>query len=323
VKKIILALAVLLFTSHQLYAQSTAGTFPSQPIHLVIPTGAGGITDILGRTLAEKLGAILGQTVIVENRTGASGVIGSAYVARAKPDGYTLLMSYPSHTVNPNTIKKMPYDTVRDFAPVAKVGSASEILAFDAKGDIKTTQDLIAAAKAHPGKLSYGAVGVGSLGEYCTLLLQSRAGIKMERIPYSSEPELVAAIIRGDIVTAFLSPPAALPMIRGGRIIGAAISDPAGLPILPDMPTIDKSGLPGYDATSWSAVFAPASTPASIVDTLNAAINKALKDPALVNVFKAQGVNPLGGTPAALQKSVVEDISRMGKTLRAAGIEPA
>jgi tripartite-type tricarboxylate transporter receptor subunit TctC len=322
-KKITFALAVLLLSSQPLFAQETARAFPSQPIHLVVPTGAGGITDILSRTLAEKLGTILGQTVIVENRTGASGVIGSAYVARAKPDGYTLLMTYPSHTVNPNTIKKLPYDTVHDFAPIAKVGSASEILGLNAKGDIKTTQDLIAAAKAHPGKLSYGAVGVGSLGEYCTLLLQSQAGIKMERIPYSSEPEMVAAIIRGDIQSAFLSPPAGLPMIRGGRIIGAATSDPAGLAVLPDMPTIANSGLPGYDATSWSAVFAPVHTPASVIDTLNSAINKALKDPALVSVFTAQGVKPLGGTPAALQKSVEQDIARMGKALRDAGIEPS
>jgi tripartite-type tricarboxylate transporter receptor subunit TctC len=321
-QKILLTIALALVSIRPGFADEPADNYPSQPIHLIVPTGAGGITDVLARALGDKLGGLLKQTVIVENRPGASGLIGSAYVARAKPDGYTLLMTFPSHVVNPSTIKKMPYDTIKDFAPISKVGSVSEVLLVNLSGGIKTTKDLIAAAKAHPGKLSYGTVGVGSMGDLCMMLLQSQAGIKMLNIPYKSEPEIIAAIIRGDVQSAFVSPPAAIPMVKGNRVRGLAISDPAGLPSLPDTPSVATSGLAGYDVTSWNSILAPAKTPQKIIMKLNRAINQVLKDPALEKIFLAQGTKPIGCSPAELQKSVIDDIATIGKALKAAGIEP-
>jgi tripartite-type tricarboxylate transporter receptor subunit TctC len=322
VKKIVVIVALLLASIQSSFAADAADSYPNQPIHLIVPTGAGGITDVLARAVGDKVGSILKQTVIVENRPGASGLIGSAYVARAKPDGYTLLMTFPSHVVNPSTVAKMPYDTARDFAPISKVGEVSMVLLVKIDGGIKNINDLITSAKAKPGKLSYGTVGVGSMADLCMLLFQSQARIKMENIPYKSEPEVIAAIIRGDVQSAFISPPAAIPMIKGERVRGIGISGAAGMPQLPDVPSVAKGGLASYDVTSWNSIIAPAKTPEKIIMKLNQAINQALKDPGIQKIFYAQGTKPIGCTPAELQKSVEDDIATVGKALRAAGVKP-
>lgn len=312
--------ALLLCAAAQAGAQPAE--YPAQPIRLVVPSGAGGITDVLARILVEKLGGILKQSVFVENKTGASGIVGSDYVAHAKPDGYTLLMAFPSHVANPSIAKSLPYDTARDFAPITKVGSVTEVLLVDKSSPINSVKALIDAARAAPSPLTYGTVGTGSLGDMATLIFESKAKIKLLHVPYKSEPEIVTAMIRGDLSFAFISPPGALPMLNAGRIKALGISDSVRSPIFPDVPTIAESGVPDYNVTGWNAIFAPAGTPPPIIGKLNKAILQALADPALIKQFLAQGVKPVGGTPEALQASVLQDIETIRTTLAAAGIKP-
>jgi tripartite-type tricarboxylate transporter receptor subunit TctC len=322
VKKILLVISMLLMATQQAHAQDSAGSYPNQPIQLIVPSGAGGVTDALARALGQKLAVLLNGTIVVQDKPGASGIIGTAYVARAKPDGLTLLIGPPSHVVNPNTTKKLPFDTIKDFAAVSKIASLSEILLVPATSKVKTVRDLIAQAKAAPGKLTYGTSGVGSFGDLCMLFLQSEAGIKMTHIPYESEPAVMAGLVRGDVQAAFISPNASLALIRSGRVRAVAISDPNGIQALPDLPSVDKSGLPGFNATAFNGIFAPAKTPKAIVAKLNKAINTALQDPALIKFFISQGVSPIGGSSESLQTAVETAIAAIGKALRAAGIEP-
>jgi tripartite-type tricarboxylate transporter receptor subunit TctC len=323
VKKILLAIsALLLIGTQQARADDAAANYPNQPIQLIVPSGTGGITDALARALAQKVGVLLNATIVVQDKPGASGIIGTAFVARAKPDGYTMLIGPPSHVVNPNTTKKLPFNTIKDFAAVSKIASLSEILLVPANSDVKTMQDLIREAKAEPNKLTYGSSGVGSFGDLCTLLFQSQAKITMMHIPYESEPAVMAGLVRGDVQAAFISPNASLALIKSGRVRALAVSDPNGIEALPDLPSVQKAGLPGFDVNAFNGIFVPAKTPPAIVEKLNKAINTALKDPALIKFFVSQGVAPVGGSSEELQTAVETDIAEIGKALRAAGIEP-
>jgi tripartite-type tricarboxylate transporter receptor subunit TctC len=322
VKGILLIGALLLAGMQQGYAEDAAAGYPNQPIQLIVPSGTGGITDALARALAQKVGTLLNATIVVQDKPGASGIIGTAYVARAKPDGYTMLIGPPSHVVNPNTAKKLPFNTIKDFAAVSKIASLSEILLVPLNSDVKTVQDLVREAKSEPGKITYGSSGVGSFGDLCMLLFQSEAGVKMMHIPYESEPAVMAGLVRGDVQAAFISPNASLALIRSGRVRAVAISDPNGIQALPDLPSVAKSGLPGFNVTAFNGIFVPAKTPRAIVEKLNKAINTALQDPSLIKFFISQGVTPVGGSPETLQTSVETDIAAIGKALKAAGIEP-
>jgi len=296
--------------------------YPDRAIRLVVPTGAGGITDILARILGEQVGAVLEQPVIIDNKPGASGIIGSQQVATAKPDGYTLLMAFPSHVANPSTAKSIPYDTARDFAPISKVGQVAEIILVSQDGGIGDMQALLAQARRGKQAIAYGSVGVGSLGDICTRVFQMQAGIDMLPVTFKSEPEMLTALLRNDIQVAFTSPPAAIPMIKSGKVRALAITTAQRFPSLPDIPTVAESGFPGYDVTGWNAIFAPEGTPPEIISTLNRAINQVLSDPKVVEQFTALGVPPLGGSPEALQESVVRDIGMIKKILDAAGFTP-
>jgi tripartite-type tricarboxylate transporter receptor subunit TctC len=311
------AMLACLALAHPAYAD-----YPDRPIRLVVPTGAGGITDQLARVLAEKLGTILEQSIVVENKAGASGVIGSALVANAKPDGYTLLMAFPSHVANPSMKKSLPYDTVKDFASISKVGMVAEILLVNNEGGIDDVKTLLGKARKSPEGLAYGSVGTGSLADFCTRMLQDQADIKLLSVTYKSDPDVLLALIRNDIQMAFVAPPAALPMISAGRVKALAVSSGKRLPSLPDVPTVSEAGVAGYDTTGWNAIFAPAGTPREIVATLNKAINTALADPQLVEKFTAIGVPPLGGTSEELQQSLEKDIAGVKAALERAGFTP-
>jgi len=304
------------------FAQPARADYPDRPIRLVVPTGAGGITDILARILGERLGAVLKQPVVIENKAGAAGVIGSQIVAGAKPDGYTLLMAFPSHVANPSTVKSLPYDTARDFAPIAKVGQVAEIVLVGKDSGIDSMQALAARARKGKDAIAYGSVGAGSQGDVCTQVFQMQAGVQMLSVAFKGEPDMLMALLRNDIQVAFTSPPAALPMIKSGKVRALAISSAKRFPSLPDIPTIAESGFPGYDVTGWNAIFAPRGTPPEIVATLNKAVNDVLADPAVAAKFVELGVPPLGGTPEALQESVVRDIGMIRKLLDDAGFVP-
>jgi len=323
VKKFFILVCLVLTFSQPAFGQSDSKSYPSQPITLIVPAGVGGITDSLARILADKLGTVLKQTVIVDNKAGASGVIGTGHVARAKPDGYTLLMVFPSHVVNPSLKKDLPYDTVKDFAPVAKVGTVSAILLVNADSKADSVETFIDLAKKQPGVLNYGSVGVGSWGDTAMKLFQARTGVELTHVPYKGDPQVMTALVQGDIQAGFVSPISSMAMMNAGKVKALAIADAERLPAIPNLPTISESGLPDFHVTGWNAVFAPAGTPADIIAKLNQAMNTALKDPDLAQKFLTQGVKPLGGTPEELQASVEEDIERIGKTLRAAGVEPS
>lgn len=301
------------------FAQPARADYPDRPIRLVVPTGAGGITDILARILGERLAAVLEQPVVIENKTGAAGVIGSQIVAKAKPDGYTLLMAFPSHVANPTTVKSLPYDTAKDFAPIAKVGQVAEIVLVSKDGGIDSMETLVAKAKKGKEAIAYGSVGAGSLGDVCTRAFQMQAGVEMLPVTFKSEPDMLLALLRNDIQVAFTSPPAAIPMIKSGKVQALAISSAKRFPSLPDIPTIAESGFPGYDVTGWNAIFAPQGTPPEIIATLNKAINQVLAEPEVAGKFVELGVPALGGTSESLQQSVVRDIGMIKKMLDDAG----
>ncbi|MEI2416430.1 tripartite tricarboxylate transporter substrate binding protein [Orrella sp. JC864] len=316
-----LALACLAIGA-AMFAQPAQAEYPERPIRLVVPTGAGGITDILARILGERLGARLGQPIVIENKPGGAGVIGSQSVASAKPDGYTLLMAFPSHVANPSTLKSLPYDTATDFAPIAKIGQVAEIVLVNKDSDMRDMQALAGKARQSPDAIAYGSVGAGSLGDVCTRVFQTQAGVEMLPVAFKSEPDMLLALLRNDIQVAFTSPPAAIPMIKSGKVRALAISSAERFPSLPDIPTIAQSGFPGYDVTGWNAIFAPKGTPPQIIARLNQAINAVLAEPAVAGKFVELGVPPLGGSPETLQASVVRDIGMIKKLLDDSGYVP-
>lgn len=302
---------------------AVSAAYPEQPIRLVVPTGAGGITDLLARVLAERLSPILEQSIVVENRAGASGVIGTSQVVRARPDGYTLLMVFPSHVANPSTIQELPYDTVNDLEPIAKVGKVVELLVVNPSGEFKTPNDIIEAGRKDPERLNYGSVGAGSLGHLATVVFADQSKVDMTNVSFKSEPEVLASLLRGDLDFTFVSPPAGLPMISGGQLKALAHSDSEPFPMLPGVPSVAQAAdLPGYKVIGWNAIYAPKGTPPDIVQTLNSAINQALKDPELIERFLQLGVPPLGGTPEELRQSTIDDIEHVRSTLQAIGFKP-
>ena len=307
----------------QTYAQDSDRGFPDRPITVVVPSGAGGTTDVLARVLGEKIGLILKQPIIIDNKPGASGIIGSSAVARAKPNGYMLLMTFPSHVINPSVKQEMPYNTVKDFSPIAKIGSVSAVLLVNKDNAAKTLQEFVRFAKAKQDEMNYGSVGVGSWGNLAMLLFESKVGLNMTGVVYKGDPELMTALISGDIHSAFVSPITALPFIKAGKVRALAIADPERLASIPNVPTVAELGYSGFSATSWNGIFGPANMPKEVVSKLNIAINEALKEPSLQKQFREQGVKPLGGSPELLQQSLEQDILLNGKALKAAGVSPS
>lgn len=314
---------ILIALCGNVFAQDSASNYPNQRITLVVPAGAGGITDNLARILGEQLAGILQQPVVIDDKPGASGIIGTGFVARSKPDGYTLLMSFPAHVINPSLKKDMPYNTSKDFAAVAKVGTVSQILLVNQENKANSLKEFVLTAKLKPGDLNYGSVGLGSMGNLSMLLFDSKAGIDLTHITYKGDPEVMTALISGDIQAAFVSPISSMAYIKSGKVKALAIADLERLSVIPGIPTISESGYPGFSASGWNAIFAPAGTPKEVIGKLNAAINQALKDPGLQKKFLDQGVKPLGGTSEALQESLEQDMSNTGSALRAAGVNPS
>jgi tripartite-type tricarboxylate transporter receptor subunit TctC len=239
------------------FATAASGQdYPNRPIHLVVPTGPGGITDLLARIVADKLGQAMKQPVIVENRGGAGGIIGSEYVAKARPDGYTLLFAYPTHVVNPSLYAKLPYDTVTDFVPVTMVSVLPVVLAVPKSSPAKNLQELIALAKKQPGTLNYSSVGNGSLGFLAAELFALDAGIKIVQVPYRGTPQATMALISGEVSLFFDAPLTLVPLVKTGEVRALGVTSKNRLAVLPDVPAINES-VPGYEALGWNGIFAP------------------------------------------------------------------
>lgn len=295
---------------------AAAERFPERPIRLVVPTGAGGNTDVFARLVAEKLRAPLGQQVIVDNRPGADGIVGTDIVAKASPDGYTLLMVFPSHPVNPFLHASLPYDTLRDFAPITMVTSVTQVLLVNSRVPAKSVKELIALAAEKPGALNSGAVARGSLGDLCTELFESLGKVRLVHVAYKGAPQVMTALIAGEIQVYFSAPVVAIPQIKAGRVRALGVSTKTRLAALPEVPTIAESGLPGYDVVGWNGILAPAKTPRAIIDRLHAEIVKVVRSPEIEAETVAQGITAIGNTPEEFARVIRADMEKWAKLLK-------
>ena len=296
-------------------------TFPSKPVQLIVPLGPGGINDIISRLIAAKLTESWGQQVIVVNKPGAGGIIGSEAVTKAAPDGYTILMVYSSHMVNPSLYSKLPYDSVRDFAPITLVNTVNLVLTVSPTVPVNSVQELIALAKAKPGTLNFGTSGIGSLGHLAALRFAKAAGIDVVHVPYKSAPEVITAMLRGDASFYFDSPITALPFIRSGKVKALAVTSAARSSVMPDVPTIAEAALPGFEVVGWNGLLAPAGTPKPTIDKLNADIVRILRRQEVVDQLKEQGVDVVGNTPEEFAARISADIAKWRDIIVAAGIK--
>lgn len=297
-----------------------AQAYPSKPIRIVVPTGAGGITDIVARVVGARLSERVGQPVMIDNRPGASGIIGTEVAARAPPDGYTLLMVYPSHPVNPTLKKQLPYDTLRDFTGVTTLTTVSLVLLVPPSVPVKNVQDLIALARKD--RVTFASVGAGSLAHLGAELFRSRTGIEMTQVPYRSAPAAQQALMSGEVMVFFDTPITAVPLVRDGRLRALGVSTLKRSPLLPDVPTIAEAGVPGYEVLGWNGILVPSATPMPVVRKLNTELRAVLAESGIRAKLEQQGAEPAPMEQAAFARLIRDDINKWGELIRAAGIQP-
>jgi tripartite-type tricarboxylate transporter receptor subunit TctC len=301
-----------------------ADNFPSRSVQMIIPFAAGGPTDIVGRIMSAKMGEILGQTFIVENKSGAGGNIGAESVAKASPDGYTLLFATVStNAINPGLYKHMPYDAVKDFTPVARVGVTPTLLLAHPSLPATDVKSLIALLKANPGKYNYGSSGLGSILHLCGEEFKAMAGgLDITHVPYKGSAPMDTDLMGGQIVMAFDATPTAMPLAQSGKLHALGAGMLKRLAAMPDLPTLDEQGLKGFECYTWNSILAPAGTPKPIVDKLNAAANKALADPAVIDALTKTGVDPTpGSTPQTTADFVKTELAKWAPIIRASGAQ--
>lgn len=297
-----------------------AAEYPARPIRMVVPYAPGGASDFFARIMAERFTAAWGQQVIVDNRAGAGGNIGSDIVAKANPDGYTMLLGTSgSNAVNPSLYAKLPYDAKRDLALIAMVASTANILVVRTQHPAKSVQDIIRMAKASPGKVTYGSSGVGSVLHLSGELLNTVVGIKMVHVPYKGTGPSMIDLLAGSIDTVFSNLPPAVPFVNEGRMRGLAITTAARSPVLPNVPTMIESGVPNYDVASWFGVMMPAKTPAAIVEKVNREVQRILKTPKTQEQLKSQGADPMFKSAREANAFFHEEIAKWAKVIKASG----
>jgi tripartite-type tricarboxylate transporter receptor subunit TctC len=293
--------------------------FAQNVIRIVVPFAAGGVQDIIARSINAELGTLLGRTVIVENRTGAGGTIGNAAVAKSAPDGNTLLLAAASHTITGHVYAKLPYHPLNDFSAVAHIGTVDYVLMINGAMAAKTVQEFVAYAKANPGRLNYASAGSGSATHLSMAYLASLAGIEMVHVPYKATNEAVQEVIVGRAHAAMPSTIGAIPFAKDGRVRLLAVTGAKRSKFLPDLPTIGESGLGDYVFDSWIGLLGPAAIPKQTLEGINAAVGKLLKDPVILDRLDKQGVVPRAMTPAEFSALLREDYVKMGKVVKAAG----
>jgi tripartite-type tricarboxylate transporter receptor subunit TctC len=294
--------------------------YPTRPIRMVVPYAPGGASDFFARILAERFTAAWGQQVIVDNRAGAGGNIGSDIVAKANPDGYTMLLGTSgSNAVNPSLYAKLPYDAKRDLALIAMVASTANILVVRAQHPAKSVQDIIRMAKTNPGKVTYGSSGVGSVLHLSGELLNTVVGIKMVHVPYKGTGPSMIDLLAGQIDTVFSNLPPAVPFVNEGRMRGLAITTAARSPVLPNVPTMIEAGVPNYDVASWFGVMVPAKTPAAVVERINREVQRILKTPKTQEQLKSQGADPMFKPAREANAFFHEEIAKWAQVIKASG----
>jgi tripartite-type tricarboxylate transporter receptor subunit TctC len=289
-------------------------------VRIIVPSSPGGGTDILTRRLLPVLSSQLGQSVVVDNRAGAGGIIGNELAARAQPDGYTLLMGISTITILPSINKSLPYDLVKDFAPVTQAVAAPNILVVHPSLPVKTVKELIAFARQRPGALNYASAGPGTNPHLAMELFLTLTNTKMEHIAYKGLGPAMADLLSGQVTTSCATMLSSLPHVKSGRLRGLATTGAKRSIALPDMPTVAEGGVPGYDVTQWYGLLAPTGTPRPIVDRLNAAMVATLR--AESAKFAADGVEIVGNSPEAFRKVIESEMAQWAKAVRAAGLSP-
>jgi tripartite-type tricarboxylate transporter receptor subunit TctC len=314
----VLVVAAALATSLAVHAQP----YPNHPIRIVVPYAAGGAVDIVARTIGQPLSEALKQPVIVDNRPGASANIGTEAVARATPDGYTLLMASNGIATNMALFSTLPFDGRRDFAPIAKIGYAPLVIVVPAASPIKSLKDLVATAKAEPGKLTYASAGNGSSGHLAGELLKSTAKIDVLHVPYKGGAPAITDLLGERITFMPINPVEVIAHIRAGRLRALAVASDKRFPLLPDVPTVAEAGLSGYDASVWWGLVAPVKTSSDIVRELNAQTNKALANPAIASKLSELGVVVTPGTPDQFAAFVKAQTELWSGVIKSARIQP-
>jgi len=297
---------------------------PARAVHLVVPFAPGGQPDVVARALADPLSRALGQAVIVENRPGAGGNIAAEAVARSAPDGCTLLVGTNGPlAVSPAIYRSLPYDPLKDFAPVTLVGTSPNLIAVNTASGIGTLADLVARAKAAPGALNFSSVGKGSVSQLSMELLNSTAGIRTVHIPYNGGAPAVAALLSGDVQVLSLNPTALIAHVEAGKLRILAQTSARRSPLIASVPTVAESGYPGFEATVWMAVMAPAATPPEAIARLNAELVKIIRDPAMKRtLWDRQWIDPVGSSPAEVTQLLRRERAKWERTVKDAGIEP-
>jgi tripartite-type tricarboxylate transporter receptor subunit TctC len=299
-------------------AGAAAQGYPTRPIRVIVPSGAGGSVDTLARLTAQKMSASLGQQIVVENRSGSGGVIGSEIAARAAPDGYTLLMAYGSHVINPTLYPRLPYDTVKDFSPITQVAVQPLLVNVHPALPARSVKELIALAKARPGQLLYGSAGAGSGGHLATEIFAMMANVRMIHVPYKGSAAAMFDVVAGNTQLMILTLITSLPQVRAGKLRAIGISSAKRSPIVPDVPAVAET-IPGYDVEVSYFLLAPAGTPREIIARLHTEAARALHQPDIVERLARDGARPVGNTPEETARYIDAEIVKWGKAVKASG----
>lgn len=316
----LIRIAVLTGAALALPLAVQAQTWPSKPIRYIVPFAPGGTTDILGRLVGRGLTETLGQQVIVDNRPGQAGSLGAAELARATPDGHTLGGgTISSHAINVSLYSKLPYDPLRDFAPIAMLATQPNMLVIHNSLPVKTVKEFIALARARPDQLNFGSAGSGTSQHISGEMFKTMTGVQMQHVPYKGSGQMVPDLLAGYVQLSFENIATAQPHVKTGKLRALAVTSSKRSFVAPDVPTMQEAGVPGYDISSWQAMFAPANTPRDVVSRLNVEVNKILRSATTQKTFADLGLETAGGSAEDLAAFIRTDIPRLGKIVRASG----
>jgi len=299
-----------------------AEDYPTRIVRIIVPQSAGGATDTFARSIGQKLSERWKQSVVVENRAGAAGVIGTESVAKAPADGYTLLVTYEgSQAINPGLYEKLPFDSIKDFEPIATIAATPFLLIVGPQTKATTLQEFLSLARANPDKLNYGSAGNGSVNHLLGEMLKSEAGIRITHVPYKGAPQAISDVIGGHLDSAFASAPSVIAAVQQGLVRALAVSSGQRVAISPDTPTIAEGGVKNFDVNPWWGIFGPAGLSQSIINKINADVAEILKSPDLLEVLAKQGATPLTSSPEEFRNLLAKDIEKWAKTVKAAGVK--
>jgi tripartite-type tricarboxylate transporter receptor subunit TctC len=301
-------------------AIAPAQQYPAKPIRFLVPFGPGGVGDITARVVAQKMSVSMGQQVIIDNRPGAGGIVASEIVARAAPDGYTLLLLNNAHAVSMSLFKSLPYDTLRDFAPISSISTFSIVLLVNADSPIKSVKDLIASARASPGKLNVGTIQIGATQHLSSELFMSMAGINVVHVPFGNTGAVLTGLRGGSVQVAFEFIAPVVGQVKAGALRALAVSTRSRFAGLPDIPTVQEAGVPGYEVMSWNGIGAPAGTPKAVINRLNQAVTAALAMPDVKQRFQELAVDTRPDTPEGFRNLIASEINKWGKVIETAKI---